>query len=823
MVNRNIYIAICDVSQELDLAHFHRIAAGPISPPVKFSHKRELRYAGSVNLPANWRRYALGALMVVVLVYGILAGLRTVTDPDTGWQLATGRYIAQHHQVPSADILSYTARDQKWIYPPLAELVLYGLFVAGGFTALSWLNSIACAATVAIAFAAESSFAAMATAILAIPSIASRTAPRADLFTTVLFAALLATLWRHYRGRRAPLWLIPLLMVIWVNAHPGFVAGLALLAGNAALDLLDFPFPDRRSAAVARLRRAAPWLLIALPVTLCNPWGWNIYATVFRQEQAQSIHESVIAEWRQTPLSFDALMQALNWRNPESSYWWLLAAAVVAFVVALKRKQLGPAALLFVFGYLSLRNLRFQALFAIVAIVVASPYLSGWSWPVWLKLKSAARETGKTQSKGALLQPAVQPRSWPAVSFFGICILFVAVHAYDLISERAYIAGGKPTLFGAGLSSWYPEQAAEFLLREHLPANIFHEYNMGGYFAFRLGPQYPDYIDGRAIPFGDLMFEQRGVMRQSPDSVAWQEEAEQRGINTLIFSLGRYWGLGSTHLEQFCGSRTWKPVYLDEEGAVFVRNLPENAALIGRLLIDCGKATFNPPADLTADKSFRGRAELFNFYANAGSILFKLGRNAEAAQDLDHAIQMFPEEPYLHHTRGQLYEASGQFQDAEREYLASARLNPTEANWFSLSTLYSSQRRYPEAVRALQHAAALSVHPAGFYLYLAQTYLTMNQAQDALAALDSANRTAENEPRDVKKGIDLQIAERRAQAWANLGDLRQAVGFQQEALTYDPSSSRLWMKLADYYAAQGQPSLEQYARQRAQAPDQPRP
>jgi tetratricopeptide (TPR) repeat protein len=795
----------------------------PGLPAFQLSRETELRYAGSVNLPPNWRRYALGALMALVLVYGILAGLRTVTDPDTGWQLATGRYIAQHHQIPSTDVLSYTAHDQEWIYPPLAELVLYGLYVVGGFAALSWLNSIACAATVAIAFAAESSFAAIALAILAIPSIAARTAPRADLFTTVLFAALLTLLWRYYRGRRAPLWLIPLLMLVWVNAHPGFVAGLALLGGYAVLELLDYPFPDRRSAAVARLRRAAPWLLTALPVTLCNPWGWNIYATVFRQEQAQSIHENVIAEWRQTPLSFDALMQALDWRNPESSYWWLLAAAAVAFVVTLKRKRLGPAALLLAFGYLSIRNLRFQALFAIVAIVVAAPYLSGWSWQAWLKPKPSAPEVGKTRLKHALPQPAVQPRSWPAVLFFGICIVFVAIHAHDLISERAYVAAGKPTLFGAGLSSWYPERAAEFLLRENLPANIFHEYNMGGYFAFRLGPQYPDYIDGRAIPFGDLMFEQRSVMRQSPDSPAWQEEADQRGIETLIFSLARYWGLGSTHLEQFCASKAWKPVYLDEEGAVFVRNRPENGALIGRLQIDCGKATFNPPTALTADKSFRGRAELFNFYANAGSILFKLGRNAEAAQDLDHAIQMFPEEPYLHHTRGQLYEASGQFQDAEREYLTSSRLNPTEGNWYSLGMLYSSQRRYAEAVRALQHAAAISAHPAGFYLYLAQTYLTMNQAQDALTALDSANHNSENEPPDVKKGIDLQIAERRAQAWAKLGDLRQAVGFQQEALTYDPSSSRLWTKLADYYAAQGQPTLEQYARQRAQTPDQSRP
>src|SRR5271166_3666140 len=115
-----------------------------------------------MNLSSNRLRYGVNALMALVLLYGVLAGLRTVTDPDTGWQLASGRYIVQHRHIPSTDVLSYTARDQEWIYPPLAELILYGLYALGGFVALSWLSSAACAATAAIAFSAESSLAAIA-------------------------------------------------------------------------------------------------------------------------------------------------------------------------------------------------------------------------------------------------------------------------------------------------------------------------------------------------------------------------------------------------------------------------------------------------------------------------------------------------------------------------------------------------------------------------------------------------------------------------------------------------------------------------------------
>jgi tetratricopeptide (TPR) repeat protein len=776
----------------------------------------------STNLPSDRLLWPMRLLMALTILYAALAGLHTVTDVDTGWQLASGRYIAQHHTIPGTDVLSYTAHGQPWIYPPLAELLLYGLYTLGGFAALSWLNSIACAGTIAIALTAESGLAAILLAILAVPQIAARTAPRADLFSTVLFAALLAVLWRHFRGRTAPLWFIPVCLLIWVNAHPGFIAGLALLAAYVMLELLEFPFPGRRQPALARLRRAAPWLITALPATLCNPWGWKIYETIFRQEQVQGIHENLIAEWSHTSISLETLSQALRWRNPESSYWWLLAVAAIVVVVAIKRKQFGVAALLVTLGYFSLRNLRFQALFAVATVIIASPFLAGWFKPRVVEAESPSRSKSKARAKRETREPAA-PSPWPVFALLSISALFVFIRGYDLVSNRAYIAAGEPALFGTGLSSWFPQRAADFVLREHLPGNIFHEYNMGGYIAFSLGPQYPDYIDGRAIPFAELMFEQRKVMKQPPDSLAWQQEADRWGINVLVFNLARYWGLGSTRVQQFCTSQAWKPVYLDEEGAVFVRNRPENAALIARVGIDCNQVQFNPPASLTSDNSSRGRAERFTFYANAGSILYKLGRNPEAAENLDRAIAMFPEEPYLHHTRGQVYETAKQAADAEREYLISADLAPTEANWFSLASLYRTQHRNAQAIAAVEHAVGLSPHPAEVYLYLGQLHLAMSEPQDSLSAYDNALAHSADEPPDSKTEIEAQVAEGKARVFAKLGDLNRAVGFQQQALSYEPSNPQRWTILAELYAAQGQTSLEQDARQHAQALRQSNP
>ncbi len=76
-----------------------------------------------------------------------------------------------------------------------------------------------------------------ALAIVAVPVIVLRTGPRGDLFSTVLFVAFVGILWRQFQGERARLWLLPLLMLAWVNLHQGFVTGLAMMGAYVMLEL----------------------------------------------------------------------------------------------------------------------------------------------------------------------------------------------------------------------------------------------------------------------------------------------------------------------------------------------------------------------------------------------------------------------------------------------------------------------------------------------------------------------------------------------------------------------------------------------------------
>ena len=89
-------------------------------------------------------------LSLVAVGYAFLAGLRTLTVTDLGWQLATARWVIQHHEIPSTDVFSYTAQAQPWVYPVGSGLFFYGAYLVGGYALLSWIQAAGCAVTVTL-------------------------------------------------------------------------------------------------------------------------------------------------------------------------------------------------------------------------------------------------------------------------------------------------------------------------------------------------------------------------------------------------------------------------------------------------------------------------------------------------------------------------------------------------------------------------------------------------------------------------------------------------------------------------------------------------
>lgn len=734
----------------------------------------------------------------IALIYALLAGLRTVTDPDLGWQMATGRWIVQHHQIPSTDVFSYTAYGRPWIYPVGSGLLFYALYLLGGYALLSWLGAAACVGTTALLLRRGSAFTA-AIAIIAIPLIASRTTPRSDMFTVVLFAAYLSVLWENYQTGRAALWALPLMMLAWVNLHLGFIAGLGLIGAFVALEVLRMlSSAEQRREGMLRLRRALPWYVATALATLINPWGWELYRAIIRQNRAMALHSQMITEWAQARWNWSAPLRSLSLIDAKGSLNLLVIIVVLAALAAAWQRRLGLTLLLLGAMYETTRHVRMEALTACIVVVIAGavlfdtvPQLRSWI-------------------------PNPRMRSVAAVAAVALFAVLAAIRSTNVVTDRAYLGSNSSSSFGAGFTWWFPQRAADFILRENLPGRIYNTYDDGGYLDFKLGPKYQVYFDGRAIPFGIERFAKEQQLLVAPiDSPTWLDEADRYGINTLLIPLATS-EVTYDRLKDFCYSSNWRPVYLDEIAIVLVRRTPQNQSLLDRLGIDCAIA---PLPSGPVPNNARG----FYQWLNTAYVLTALGRTSEALSASDHALKIFPDNSGLHWIRGTIYYARDRHSDAEQEWLTELALQPGDSAVLSrLAEMYQEQGRTADAMHALQQVVRESLDPitkARALVKVAQISLAGGQPQAALQALNEAEQVAPPVMLQVSGGrsFKFDLAQGRAAIWRSMGDASKAIAYQEQAVQLDPKAADAWRHLANLYQQEGRTGDQQQAEAKAAA------
>jgi len=766
----------------------------------------EQNRAEDLSSKSSLGRRLFMVLAAVALVYAFLAGFRTVADPDLGWQLASGRWVAQHHQVLSTEVFSYTANGQPWIYPLGSALLFYGVYLLGGYALLTWLGAATCVATVALLLRRGSAFTA-AVAVLAIPLVADRTTPRAEMFTVLLFAAYLSILWQHYETGRAPLWLLPALMIAWVNLHLGFIAGLLLFAGFIGLDGLDIVLsPSKRSDALGRLRHSIPWFAATAICTLINPWGWGLYRAILRQNRVMEQHSQLISEWAKAGWNWSGAIPSFTRSPLGHTLTVLMLVVILAALAAVWERRWGAIVLLMGAMYESMRHIRMEALTACIVVVVAGAVLAALA---------------------ARLSKRFPRPSWQSVAAIAAAVLVVGLavlRSTEFVTDRVYLASNSLNGFGAGPGWWLSMGAADFMNRENLPVNIFNSYDEGGFLVWKIGVKYRDYIDGRAIPFGqEALPREEQLLGESLASTDWQQEADRNKINTVILPL-----LGNEiafeQLQDFCYGDKWTPVYLDELAIVLVRRKPENEQLINRVQVNCANVTL-PGAPLD------DRPRSFRKWLNTAHVLFVLRRDAEALSAADHAFRIFPNNVDLRRVRGSIFYASSRRTEAEQEWLAALALAPDPAVWFQLGELYEQQDRMPDARHAWQQAIQLTsgssatqsaisktIRPRA-WLKLARLYMIAAQPRAALQALDEAMSSATPAMLNAtgRRTFKFDVAQGRAAAWRALGDLKQATTFEEEAVKLDPEAADAWSHLAKLYARQGRIEDQHRAEARASA------
>src|SRR5438128_4876172 len=204
---------------------------------------------------------------------------------DARWLAALGRTIIAQGSVPSG-IPYAAAPSADWVnVPVLGELVFHALQVAGGdrgFLIAQVLAATAALTLLALGMRALGAPDAASAAVLILVFFAA--APsflivRAQLFSLVLFCALLLLLRAESRDSSRRVWLLVPLIALWANLHGAVLVGLAIAAAYLVLERA------RREPVVAASVVVASCAALFLTPALAG--SGRYYLGVLRSQAAQ--------------------------------------------------------------------------------------------------------------------------------------------------------------------------------------------------------------------------------------------------------------------------------------------------------------------------------------------------------------------------------------------------------------------------------------------------------------------------------------------------------------------------------------------------------
>jgi hypothetical protein len=447
-------------------------------------------------------------------------------DWDFWWHLKAGQFIVQSRSIPHIDTFSFTRSGSEWVtHEWLSEVIMYVIFRAWGWIGLFVLFGSTITAVLGICFqrCGGKPFIAALAVLLAATASASLFGFRPQMFTLLFASIFVALLDRYvYHGEHRLFWLLPLLMLLWVNLHAGFALGPALIllfVGMAGMD--------------KEWKRIGPLLLmcaICVAVIPLNPHGFRMFTYPFETLSAPAM-QNFIQEWlspdfhqlRFLPLAV------------------LILATFSALALSPVRPRPGELFALSALTLAALRSGRHIPIFAVFAAPLFAKYFAHW----------LSTQTNRL----------ITIRSSTTTSPSIILALLLIILPLFLIVQRI----GR---FNSNVATYetqkFPLAAVEYIRKSEAAGPIFNDYDWGGYLIWKLYPERKVFIDGRADVYGDaFIFD---YLKVYGGERGWREELDRFGIQTVLVQPN---SALTTLLRE---DKAWRTVFEDQQAVVFAKN-----------------------------------------------------------------------------------------------------------------------------------------------------------------------------------------------------------------------------------------------------------
>ncbi len=479
-------------------------------------------------------------VFVAILGLGLFTmAARSVTDPDVWWHLRTGELIVQTHAVFHTDPYSFTRFGQRWVdHEWLSQILIFCLYRLAGWGGLIVGFGVVTASAFLVVFLrcpGRPYFAGVITLLGAFASAPSW-GVRPQMLTLLLASVLLLILERSYE-RPILVWWTPALILLWVNLHAGYALGIAIMAlflvgdaldgacGFAAIQSKDGPSPRRRSQSLGLA------IVACVAVVPLNPYGAAMYAYPLETLRSRAM-QSYIGEWLSPDFHQYRYLPTL-----------LMMLATVA-LPALSPRRLRPREilLLLVTTYAALRSVRHIPIYVLVAVPILSAMVLAW-----LKECSVAKLFEWKQT------PMTKAKAFANAILLAGFLVFVVARVHYVEHRQAEREARE-----------LPAAAVSFIAVQRPPAPILNHYNWGGYFIWRLYPQYKVYIDGRADLYGDAFMDDLATTYYLRGD-SWRSPFERWGIRTVVLPPD------APLVTALAARQDWKTIYADSQAVILTK------------------------------------------------------------------------------------------------------------------------------------------------------------------------------------------------------------------------------------------------------------
>lgn len=462
---------------------------------------------------------------VAFALFALFGGNIMQLGGDGYWHLLAGKMIVELGQLPETDPLAYAVQDYRWYNISwLFDVLYWELYRFAGFDGITVFCITIASCMVALATdemkhrGQSSEQAIKLVAALAGLSMLPALTPRPHLFT-YLFSLLFARyLHRQRETKQARIvWLLPILMVLWVNLHGGFLAALPIFAVYFLDALIQ---KDYARAKIIFLSGA-----LSVAATALNPYGIWVYEGAMRS--LDSVVTATIQEWQ--PFDY------ASW------YFWGIYLTLFTLASNLKEPDspLTDKLLAVVWMMMSLYSVRHFPIF----VLVAAPYFAVCLDRMMILRTKIVPPMVDSLPKRRMAAAAV------AVSMLlvSLAIQFHPVHS--LKQGKAYIS--------AEASDW---------LKAHMGnKRVFNDPDLGGYMMWIGLPVFSDGRWGTVYPEDTIA----DVLKVTDLDNGWEGVLKKYRIDAMVV-------LNKTPLGRVLAKdQEWNAAYRDEElGVYFPRSAP---------------------------------------------------------------------------------------------------------------------------------------------------------------------------------------------------------------------------------------------------------